>query len=143
MQTTDDIAPLKHHFGQFDPPEAADYAWDCEAYATQPRPAKKMLSLAELMAVGDPSSVLLKQINNILDYIILLRSQLMRLRAEKLLTSLLLILNMDVDAADKAQLIRNQWLDWATWMQAIRPGGDLLRDECCFLGVELIKSLEV
>ena len=138
MQVIDDIAPIKHYFGQFDPPEAAGYAWDCEAYTTQPRPAKEMHSLAELIAVGNPISVLLKQINNILDYIILLRSQFIRLRAEKLLASLLLILNMDVDAADKAQLIRNQWVDWVTWMQAIRPGPDLLRDECCALGIELI-----
>ena len=138
MQATDDIAPLKHYFGQFDPPEAASYAWDCKAYAMQPRPTKEMRSLAELIAVGDPMSVLLKQINNILDYIILLRSQFICLRAERLLASLLLILNMDVDAADKAQLIRNQWVDWATWMQAILPGPDLLRDECCVLGVKLI-----
>lgn len=138
---SEDIAAIKHHFGQFDAPVGATYYWDCENYATQSVPAKKMCSFAELIAVGDATSILLKRVSNVLDYIILLRGKFMRLRAQKLLASLLLILNMDVDAADKAQLIRNQWVDWVTWMRAIRPGHDLLRDECCALGVELIKML--
>ena len=137
----EDIAAIKHHFGQFDAPAGATYCWDCEAYATQPRVSKQMQSIAEFIAVGDPLSIVLKQINNVLDYIILLRGKFMRLRAEKLLEALVLILNMNVSTADKAQLIRNQWMDWGTWMQAIRPGPDSLRDECCALGADLIQDL--
>jgi hypothetical protein len=134
----DDLSAIKHHFGKFEAPEGASYDWDCEIYASRLLPEQKMRSLAEFIAVKDPAALVLKRIKNVLDYIILFRDRWTRARAERLLEALLLALNRDIDAADQVQLIRNQCLDWGLWMQAVHPGRDLLRDECCSLGAELV-----
>lgn len=138
MQEIFDIAPVKHHFGQFDPPDAGIYAWDCETYITLPLARKKGTNCVEVLAIDDPVVLTLKRIKNTLDYIILFRDKWAGLKAEQLLGALPLVLDMDVVARDKAQLIRNRCLDWATWMQLVYPGADLLRDECCSWAAELV-----
>lgn len=135
----------KHYFRRFDPPNnplfCGTHDWDCVVYDSQPLPPKKMRSLAEFIALDSELSTLLKKIAHVLDYIILLRDESTVLRAEKLSQSLVYILNMDLAGSSKAQLVRNQWLDWAYWMQAIGPSFDLLREECCDLGADLMVCL--
>ena len=135
------ISSIKHYFGQFDPLDKGSYDWNCARYTSQLPIQRTIPSLVELIGRGDKISSVLKKIKNILDYIILLREIYMGLRAESLLASLPVILSMPIDNIDKAQLIRNQWLGWASWMQAIHPGPDLLREECCVLAVELMLIL--
>lgn len=137
----DNIAAIKHYFGQFEPVDNSPYDWNCASYTSQLPLHRTIPSLVDFIGRGDRISIVLKKIKNILDYIILLREIYTALRAERLLASLPVILSMPIDNIDKAQLIRNEYLGWASWMQAMDPSPDLLREECCVLAVELITCL--
>ena len=136
MQT--DLGSIEAIFGQFDTIPNAQHLWDNDNDHYPSQHAPIMQDFPELLATDIRLFTLIKKIINILDYILLLRNQWMRLRAEQLLTALLRILNMKLENRDKAQLIRNQWMDWLSWMQAIHPGPDRLREECGKLGREVI-----